>query len=584
MWRHLGLFCLLAACSSPTRRQPATPPIAVTGGAGRPTPSEQAAPSRSGTAAPVVVVIVVDQLASWVLEQRLPSLAPDGVFARLRREGVFGPNLRYEHATSSTAPGHAALFTGLPPRASGVFANERLDDKTNKAVTVFADASSHLVLGAAEVDAPSSSSALLRADTLADALRAKRPQARILALSLKDRAAITGGGRRPDAAVWFDPARQSFVTSSVFARKLPSWVRDDQATLTAALESTWRPLDEEWLRQHAGTADEQSGESDFSLGIHFPYDLSQAKDRGMVFRSHPSSDRVLLGLARRALAAEPESADREPLLLMLSLSSFDYVGHLHGPDSWESWETLRELDRELATFMGELDQRYGARLSILLTADHGTTVLPETAGNARARPWCTAGAANPYELPCDKGERLYRDELEQWLEKAAERAVGHGDWIRGVVEPFAYLTPAALALPEPRRSALERALVSALERHAGVARAFVRRAVAEPCALDDSLASLVCRSLPDNAGDIYIASKPGSFFDPHLVPAHGINHGSPYVYDRTVPLFVRAGNRAHAGVTLRERLRPADFTATAAALLQIEPPPGARDGRNLAAP
>jgi hypothetical protein len=517
-----------------------------------------------------------------VLEQRLSSLAPDGAFARLRREGVFAPNLRYEHATSSTAPGHAALFTGLPPRASGVFANERLDDKTDKAISIFGDPSSHVVLDA-ELDAPSSSSAMLRADTLADALRAKCPEARIVALSLKDRAVIPGGGRRPDAAVWFDPARQSFVTSTVFANALPTWVSDDRPALKEALESTWRPLDEKWLIEHAHTEDEQSGESDFSLGTHFPYDLSQAKDRGMVFRGQPSSDRVLLGLARRALAAEPKTADREPLLLMLSFSSFDYVGHLHGPDSWESWEALRELDRELATFIGELDQRYGARLSILLTADHGTSVLPETARSARARPWCAAGAANPYELPCAKGERLYRAELEGWLEKAAQKVVGRGDWIRGVVEPFAYLTPAALALPEPRRSALERALVSALERHAGVARAFVRRTVTEPCAPDDSMAALVCRSLPDNAGDIYIASTPGSFFDPHLVPGHGINHGSPYIYDRTVPLFVRAGNRAHAGVTLGDRLRPSDFTATAAALLGVEPPSGAREGKNVAA-
>jgi len=363
-------------------------------------------------------------------------------------------------------------------------------------------------------------------------------------------------------------------------------VTEGRASLEQALGATWRPLDARWLAEHASTPDDQSGEGDFSLGTRFPYDLAQAKDRGLVFRGQPGADQALLSLARAALRAEPVSEPPEPLLLVLSLSSFDYVGHVHGPDSWESWEALRVLDVELGRFITELDARYGKRLSIMLSADHGTTVLPETAGDLRARPWCAPGAANPFELPCDEGVRLFRDELQARLREAARKALGPGDWIRGVVEPFVYLTEAALALPERRRQKLEGALVSTLERHPGVARAILRRSLAEPCAPspDESLPALICRSLPERAGEIYIASSPGSFFDPHLVHGHGINHGSPYVYDRTVPLFVRSADRAHAGTTRQEQLRPADFAATAAALLQIDPPAGARDGRNLAAP
>jgi len=186
MWRFMA-FLAVAACSSPVAGTRAAPSVSQTSRMRALEPSEAAAPAPSRAEAPVLVVLVVDQLASWVLEQRLSSLSPDGAFARLRREGSYAPSLRYEHATSSTAPGHAALFTGLPPRDSGVFANERLDDETNEPVSVFADAQTRVVLDAV-LDAPSSSGALLRADTLADALRAQRPKARIWALSLKDRA------------------------------------------------------------------------------------------------------------------------------------------------------------------------------------------------------------------------------------------------------------------------------------------------------------------------------------------------------------------------------------------------------------
>src|SRR3954464_10922170 len=63
-------------------------------------PATMAAPR-----APLLIVVVVDQLAAWVMAERLPSLSPDGAFARLRREGLFVRELRYEHATTSTAPG-----------------------------------------------------------------------------------------------------------------------------------------------------------------------------------------------------------------------------------------------------------------------------------------------------------------------------------------------------------------------------------------------------------------------------------------------------------------------------------------------
>jgi len=301
--------------------------------------------------------------------------------------------------------------------------------------------------------------------------------------------------------------------------------------------------------------------------------------------SGPENREVALALARAALGALPNGAEHDvPLLLVLSLSAFDYVGHVHGPDSWESWEVLRELDDALGVWFTELEQRFGDRLTILLSADHGTTPLPETHGVAAARPWCDGGP-DPYERPCSAGQRLYRDDLERRLTEAARAALGPGEWIRAVVEPFAYFTAAAQALPAARRAALEKAASAALAKHPGVARVFVSRAFSAPCppSADESLDALVCRSLPKNAGDLYIVVKPGSFFDPHLVKGHGINHGSPYLYDRSVPLLLRAPRGAHAGARVTDWLRPADFTATAAAALQIRPPIGAADGRNLLA-
>src|SRR6185295_2854629 len=76
-----------------------------------------------------------------------------------------------------------------------------------------------------------------------------------------------------------------------------------------------------------------------------------------------------------------------------------------------------------------------------------------------------------------------------------------------------------------------------------------------PCAPagDESRAALVCRSLsPDGPADLYLVVPPGTFFDPSFDAGRGTNHGSPYLYDRAVPLLVRAPGRVPAGV-VRDR-------------------------------
>jgi arylsulfatase A-like enzyme len=69
----------------------------------------------------------------------------------------------------------------------------------------------------------------------------------------------------------------------------------------------------------------------------------------------------------------------------------------------------------------------------------------------------------------------------------------------------------------------------------------------------------------------YVALAPGSFFDPGVIVGQGTSHGSAHLYDRTVPLLVRAPGRVAAGRVV-EAATFNVFTSTAAALLGIAPP------------
>lgn len=522
--------------------------------------------------APLVVTLVVDQFAAWIAEDRLPLLPPDGGFARLRREGTWYRHVRYGHAATDTAPGHSSLYTGHAPRESGILANELPDGRGGR-VSILRDEASRVVTNEGVTDAVGSSIARLRVDTLADALRARAPGAVIVSISLKDRGAIFGGGRRPTATLWFDPARDRFVTSTAFGQTLPSWVGPHglPPALQALRATPWTLSDEPWVRAHAATPDDQPGEGDLDgWGTTFPHDFARARRPAGALRASPMGDSAVLALAGDALTARDP---RAPMLLALSLSSNDYIGHLFGPDSWEAWDQLRQLDASLGRFFARLDAVAGSDgWSLVLSADHGITSLPEVGAIPAARPWCDGasvrGGRDAYERTCGPAGRLDPDEVARELQAAAVRALGEGEWVRGVADPYVYLTDAAEALPAPRREVLQAALTARLREHPEVERVIDTRTVPASCAEGESVEALLCRAIPDRSGAaLYAQARAGSFFDPGYTPGRGASHGSPYLFDRAVPMLVRAPGREAAGRVVDEPTSYTEFRRQAERLL-----------------
>lgn len=529
------------------------------------------APPRSkGT---VVVAIVVDQMAAWIADERWPLLPADGGFGRLLREGTYARDVRYAHAATDTAPGHASLFTGAIPRVSGVWANDVFDVTTDAKVSIFRDATTTLVT-AGKTSAVGASAQRLAIDTVADRFRAARPDAPTVALSLKDRAAICGGGRKPTASLWFDRALDRFVTSSAFARELPAWAVG-LARPDAVRAEPWTLLDAAWVASHAATPDDQPGEGALEgMTITFPHDVAHAKEPASALRASPFGDDALLALAVAAIDAHRDADG--PRFLAVSLSANDYVGHTYGPDSWEAWDELRRLDASLARFFAALDTRFGPEgWSVILAGDHGTTTMPEAAAIPAARPWCNTPAPDRWERACGPVGRLMPDAIARELRVAASRALGRSDLVEGLIDPYVYLSEAGRALPPVERARLMLALTKVLLAHPEVDRVFETRAFPEECPAEDdeSVEALVCRAVVrDRSGELYILPRRGSFFDADVVVGKGTSHGSPYLFDRSVPVVVRAPARAAAGRVIDRALSFRTFARTLSTLLDVDPP------------
>ncbi len=532
--------------------------------------------------------MVIDQLGAWVTAERLGALPKTGGFARLLREGTYARDMRYAHATTDTSPGHTALFTGAPPFRSGIYANELVDEHSRRRHSALRDARTHVIDAAGEESGASISLAGLKVETVADVLRAHFPHATIIALSLKDRGSLFAGGRHPTAAVWYDTRRDELVTSSALTTTFPAWARAlDTAAFQKMREAPWTLLDPTWVAAHAKQPDAQPGESEvFGFGSTFPHSFEASRSPTLAFRASPLGDEVVLRLARLAIDQRDPA---EPMLLAISLSSFDYVGHFYGPDSWESWDELLRLDRALADFFQVLDKKVGERAwSLVLSGDHGGPPLPEAP--EAARPWCATSAgeaSDSWQRPCRKAGRIFPDALRDTLEEAAVKALGAGSqWILGVASPYVFYTRAAAELPTDRRKRLDDAVTAALLANPEIDRVFPPpKDTTCPPETDESVDALVCRSLwPDNHDALYMVAKKGSFFDTDYDLGKGMSHGGPYLFDRSVPLIVRALGRAKAGLTITEPIGFGAYVRSLSALLGVPVPSGASEARAVLTP
>ncbi len=202
--------------------------------------------------------------------------------------------------------------------------------------------------------------------------------------------------------------------------------------MRAACATAWdKPLDRSWVEAHALTPDPQPGEGDLGkvgdqpgLGIAFPHAVPERQDDAR------DAGRRSAAAARWRCAAIAHAAPApHATLLAISFSSNDYVGHTFGPDSWEAWDELRQLDQRLAELLSALDAAFGKdNYAVMLTGDHGIGAIPELEGRARAAA-CKRTAVPGLDRggtadECKLGPRLAPPAVIAALEAAWQRELG----------------------------------------------------------------------------------------------------------------------------------------------------------------
>lgn len=504
----------------------------------------------------LIVAISVDQFSADLFAEYRQTYTAG--MKRLANAIVF-PSGYQSHAATETCPGHSTILTGSHPARTGIISNEWIDF----GVTRGRDGS-HAVYCAEDESKPGTTSSTadywvspihLRVPTLGDRLKLKDPRTRVVAVAGKDRAAVMMGGHMTDAIWYFDQKKgASYVTLPDRDPTPPPIVAQVNARVAAILA-------------HPQTAALPPSCAAKSIPIAIP---AEQKTVGVLtnpksnFRINPEFDRatadIAIGLLQSMQLGHGPSTD----VLAIGLSANDYVGHNFGTEGAEMCTQQAVLDQTVGRILAALDATHVPYV-VVLTADHGGYDAPE---RHQQRGIPEAGRLDP-KFDLSAIGRELADEF--------KLATNGTHLLEGGAQGDVYLSPSVP--PQLRRQVLAAAKAKMLSfpqvQAVITADEIFNTAPPSPPVDDWSLYEKAKASFDrKRSGDLLV------FLRPRVIPpGHVATHGSPWNYDRRVPiLFMYPSMVPHEQPLSVETV---DILPTIAGLIELDIPSGEIDGRCL---
>jgi predicted AlkP superfamily pyrophosphatase or phosphodiesterase len=504
----------------------------------------------------LLVVFSIDQFSADLFDEYRPHFTAG--LARLATGTVFR-NGYQSHANTETCPGHSTILTGDHPARTGIIGNSWIDQslqRDDKNVycaedpTVPGSSSNHYTVSAKQLMVP----------VLGEAMKARWPGSRNVAVSGKDRAAVMMSGHNADQR-WYWNGKE--FTTDLKAAPVPQVVPKVNAAIGAALAQPRPALNAPpYCQAKARPVAVQGGGGPVGAG-RFARDAGDSS----ALRASPELDGDTLALAAGLVDEMRLGRGTQPDVLAVSLSATDYVGHSYGTEGEEMCLQLVELDREIGDFLAVLDSR-GIDYAVALTADHGGKDIPE-----RER---LAGVADAVRVDPALGSGVMGPKV------AAQLNIPGPGLIGGSSSGDMYIDD---RLPAADQKRLLDAAVAAYRAHPQVEAVFTAAEIAAtPLPTTPptqwSLMERVRESYyPGRSGDFYVILKKDVTPIAETSRGYVATHGSPWDYDRRVPiLFWRPGFR---GATVEAPAETVDIMPTLAALIDLPVARGSVDGHCL---
>lgn len=515
-------------------------------------------PASSTTSPNLIIQITVDQFRSDYLTRFAPALTRG--FAEIINNGMSDIEGEVDHAITNSAPGHTTLATGSYPATHGYSANEWWDyiDGKWRWVDGAIDPRSR-VLGTTERAGYSPIN--MKVSTLGEWITKSNPKAKSVSIGASE-VAVLYAGKTGKHAYWYDREEGQYITSTFFTQEYPGWVTAfNNKTLPTLKSESWK-LSVPNKHQTLADKDDQPFES-FGEFYTFPHKFSdeydpnserpRAKQLDYWFYETPMADISAFALAKAAIREERLGQDDHTDYLSITLGATDNIGHIYGGFSLEILDTMILVDKEIQDLIDYLNKHVGQNNYILaVSGDHG--------------------APNPIERTLQQGGDAYRITTQE-IDTLLDRVDAIGEAHSGT------------------RQELVKKIEAELETAPFVQDAITEAEVFGHAPTDNPFINLYKKSwvkgrIPDfplwtsKPNRVHHPARYGIFmqFKENTHFSYGVVvHGSPYRYDRTVPiLFYGKGIPARQ----EQNLRTIDIAPTLARYANIEIP-GFIDGKPI---
>ncbi len=512
----------------------------------------------------LIVAISVDQFSANLFDEWRGQFT-----SGLKRlsGGVVYTSGYQTHAATETCPGHSTLLTGKHPNKTGIVANAYRDEVTGKAVYCVNDPS---VVIAHDAKLPPVGPARLLATTLGDWMKATNPASRVVAVSAKDRAAITMAGHQPDGVYWLVEGYgfTTYMAPGSDGTKALAPV----AGYNASIAKVWTTKPQ-WTYAHADcrakAASWRVGGKTWASKLP-PENWGVSEDPKVIKQnvgSSPMADELTGAAARHLIRHFDLGKGPAPDLLAISFSATDFVGHRYGTRGPEMCEQMHRLDETIGRILSDLDHRKVPYL-VVLSADHGGSDFTE-----RMQVQGFPGAKR-----VNSGEVLGRVNKALMAELGLSRAP-----LTGTIEESD-----VVGVPEADKARVTAAALRLLAAQPEVTAVFTREQLLEtkvrPGVPPDELTVQERFALGAYAGrspEILVALNPESTLAPAAPGVLLASHGSVWDYDRRVPMvFWWPGAKAESRFLPVETVDIAPTLATAVGVVA----PSDVDGRCLTMP
>jgi len=468
----------------------------------------------------LVVVLVVDQFRYDYLT-RFQGEYKAGL-DRLAKNGAVFTNAYLEHFPTVTAIGHSVVLTGAFPSVSGIIGNDWYDRESGKQVTSVSDPQTNLLGGTGGGGA---SPRRLLVSTVGDEMKlATGGKARVIGMSMKDRAAILPVGHLADVAYWYDGSTGSFVTSSYYRADLPDWVKE----FNSKAANQYKGM--EWLGRK----------------------MPENEKAYLAILGSPFGNDLLEAFAEQAIRSEKLGQGPVTDLISISFSSNDYVGHQFGPESPQVWDICIRTDQEIGKLFQFLDAQVGMEsVLVVFTADHGVAPMPDGQPGRR--------------IP---GGRMPAGIVQNNVQAELTRRYGEGIWIVSPSEHSLYLNRELIQKKNLALAEVEQTAKEAASGMPHIFRVYTGEQLTNKALWQDLVGRRVLNGHSLSRGaDVYILLEPYWMFG-----AAGTTHGTAFNYDAHVPV-VLMGPGIRPG-KYDQRVAANDIAPTLATLLEVDPPSG----------